>query len=72
VVNSSGNNPSTLNSSVTFTATVSDNYSGSTGTPTGTVTFTDSTTLGTATLAVVSGHGVATINASHTACERPG
>ena len=42
--------PSTLGQSVTFTATVSANSPGS-GTPTGTVAFTDgSTTLGTATL----------------------
>ena len=44
---SSSKNPSTFGDSVTFTATVT----GTTGTPTGTVTFLDgSTTLGTATL----------------------
>src|SRR6266851_9437416 len=44
-------NPSVFGQSVTFTATVSDASTGSTGTPTGTVTFKDgATTLGTGTL----------------------
>ncbi|MFC6645968.1 Ig-like domain repeat protein [Granulicella cerasi] len=50
-------NPSVINQNVTFTATVS----GSNGSPTGTVTFSDgSTALGTATLA----NGVATYSSS--------
>jgi YVTN family beta-propeller protein len=53
-------NPSTLNASVTVTATVAENPG--TGTPTGTVAFNDgSTTLGTVTL---NGSGVATFATS--------
>ena len=53
-------NPSTLNASVTFTATVAENPGQ--GTPTGTVAFNDgSTTLGTVTL---NGSGVATFATS--------
>jgi MBG domain (YGX type)/Bacterial Ig-like domain (group 3)/YDG domain len=54
VVVSTSLTPSTLNQSVTFTATVSDNSPGSTGTPTGSVSFyldsTGGTLLGTTTL----------------------
>src|SRR5712692_8323205 len=54
-------NPSVFGQSVTFTATVSDASTGSTGTPTGTVTFKDgATTLGTGTLS----SGVATFSTS--------
>jgi YVTN family beta-propeller protein len=54
-------NPSTLNSSVTFTATVVENAPG-TGIPTGTVTFMDgTTTLGTGML---NGSGVTTYTTS--------
>ncbi|HEX5234993.1 MAG TPA: Ig-like domain repeat protein [Silvibacterium sp.] len=50
-------NPSAFGESVTFTATVTDSSPGSTGTPTGTVTFKDgSTTVGTSALSA----GVAT------------
>jgi hypothetical protein len=60
VVVSTSLTPSILNQSVTFTATVSDNSLGSTGTPTGSVSFyldsTSGTLLGTANLtATVSG-----------------
>ncbi len=54
--------PSVFGQLVTFTATVSDNSPGSTGTPTGTVTFKDgATTLGTGTL---NGSGLATFATS--------
>ena len=57
-------NPSTYMQLVTFTATVSPQY---TGTPTGTVTFLDTfnnstTALGTGTLSVVNGQDVATFS----------
>jgi predicted outer membrane repeat protein len=56
----SGTNPSTLNQQVTFTATVSGNAPGS-NTPTGTVTFFDSSTiLGTGTLSASGTPGQAT------------
>jgi len=46
-------NPSVSGQSVTFTATVSDTSAGSSGTPTGSVTFKDgTTTVGTASLSV--------------------
>jgi hypothetical protein len=63
-----GGYESTFMQLVTFTATVVDSSMGSTGTPTGTVTFQDSvnggnpTTLGTGTLAVVNGQDVATFS----------
>jgi hypothetical protein len=51
-------NPACQASSITFTATVTDTSAGSTGTPTGTVTFKDgATTLGSGSL---NGSGVAT------------
>ncbi len=58
---SSSANPSVLNQSVTFTATVTANSPGS-GMPTGTVTFMDGvTSLGTSTL---NGSGIATLSTS--------
>ena len=67
VVVTSGANPSTLNATLTFTATVADTSPSSTGTPTGTVKFygtyygTNSPVLlGSGTLSVVGGKGVAT------------
>jgi hypothetical protein len=55
-------NPSQLGQSVTFAATVADSSPGSTGTPTGTVTFKDgATTSGTGTL---NGSGQATLTIS--------
>src|SRR5439155_19330399 len=56
----SSKNPSCFGDSVTFTATVTDTSSGSTGTPSGTVTFKDGTsTLGTGHL---NGSGVTTFS----------
>jgi trimeric autotransporter adhesin len=58
----SSSNSSILNSSVTFTAKVVDNSTGSTGTPTGSVTFMDgTTTIGTG---ILNSSGVASYTTS--------
>lgn len=60
----SSTNPSTFGDAVTFTATVATNPGGA-GTPTGTVTFTEgSTVLGSASLATVGGQQQASITLS--------
>jgi hypothetical protein len=64
VTSSASNNTSVYGQSVTFTAAVSSVVVGS-GTPSGTVTFTDgSTTLGTGTLQLVGGQDQATFSTS--------